>query len=107
MTTEKNEKRLAMFEQIIAKGTGDPFVYYGRAMELRSLDRHRESLDAFADLAERHPDYVPTYLMAGQVAEILELPDEARRWYERGIERAAGKDPHAHSELTTALSALG
>ena len=106
MSTEKNQKRLAMFEQIIAKGTDDPFVYYGRAMELRSLERHRESLDAFGEIAERFPDYVPTYLMAGQVAELLGLPDDARRWYERGMERAAGKDPHAHSELGTALSAL-
>lgn len=102
-----SHERLAMFDQILAKGTDDPFVYYGRAMELRSLERHRESLDAFGVLAERFPEYVPTYLMAGQVAEILGLPDEARRWYERGIERAAGKDPHARSELSAALEALG
>lgn len=102
----KNEKRLAMFEQMIAKGSDDPFVWYGRAMELRALGRLDESLAAFGELADRHPDYVPTYLMAGQVAEQLARADEAARWYERGIEQATGRDPHAASELQMARDAL-
>lgn len=105
--SERNLKRLAMFEQMIEKGSDDPFVYYGHAMELRSLERLRESLSAFEQLAERFPEYVPTYLMAGQVAELLGLPDEAARWYDRGMEKAAGKDPHAHSELRAAREAVG
>jgi len=104
--SEKNEKRLAMFEQIITKGTDDPFVLYGRAMELRSLERLDESLAAFDEVATRFPDYVPTYLMAGQVAEALGRRDEARSWYDRGLDVSTSRDPHAHSELTAARGAL-
>lgn len=104
--TSKNLKRLEMLEQMIAKGSEDPFVRYGRAMELRSLDRLEDSLAAFTDLEQRSPEYVPTYLMAGQVAEQLGRLDEARAWYERGMEKARISDPHAFSELGAAREAL-
>lgn len=105
--TSKNEKRLAMFEQVIAKGTDDPFVYYGRAMELRSLGRLDDALEAFGEVRSKFPDYVPTYLMAGQVCEELDRSDDARAWYDQGLEVSAGKDAHAHSELSAARDALG
>ncbi len=103
---ERNRKRLAMLEQMIAKGSNDPFVWYGRAMELRALGRLEESLSAFGELSATHPDYVPTYLMAGQVAEELGRPEDARAWYDRGMDEAAGRDAHAHSELSAARAAL-
>lgn len=104
--TSKNLKRLEMLEHMIAKGSDDPFVRYGRAMELRSLERLEESLAAFGELEQRSPDYVPTYLMAGQVAEQLGRVDEARSWYDRGMEKARTSDPHAFSELSAAREAL-
>lgn len=104
--TSKNEQRLAMFDQMIAKGSEDPFVHYGRAMELRSLERLEDALEAFGELRERFPGYVPTYLMAGQVCEELDRVDDARTWYDQGLEVSAGKDPHAHSELQMARDAL-
>jgi tetratricopeptide (TPR) repeat protein len=99
--------RLAMFDKLIAKGTNDPFVYYGRAMELRGLARGDEALEAFASMRETFPAYVPQYLMAGQLAAELGQYALAREVMEQGLLQAeqAG-DSHAHSELTSALTSL-
>jgi len=93
-------KRLEMIEQVIAKGSRDPFHHYARAMELRSLGRVDEARAAFASVAADFPAYVPTYLMAAQLA--LEVGDaaSARTHADQGIARArAAGDDHALSEL--------
>jgi predicted RNA polymerase sigma factor len=96
-----------MLEQMIEKGSEDPFVYYAKAMELRKMEQLEDALQAFANVERRFPDYVPTFLMAGQVAEQLGRVDEARRWFERGIQvaRDAG-NAHAAHELEAALEEL-
>ncbi len=101
-------ERLAMLDKMIAAGSEDPFLHYARAMELRSLDRAQDALDAYADVRARFPDYVATYLMAAQVAQELELDAQAREWAEAGIEKAkaAGEDK-AVSELNQLLALLG
>jgi predicted RNA polymerase sigma factor len=100
-------KRLEMFEQVLAKGSQDPFHHYAHAMELRSLGRGPEALEAFARVAERFVDYVPTYLMAAQLADELGERERARSFCERGIEAATRKrDHHALSELQTFLQTL-
>jgi predicted Zn-dependent protease len=99
--------RLNMLEKLIAKGSEDPFVHYARAMELRSLGRGEAAMQAFRDLRERVPAYVPTYLMAGQLALEGADTDTARQFLEQGILRAreAG-DSHAEGELAKALDSL-
>ena len=100
-------KRLEMFDKMIAKGSNDPFVFYGQAMELRGLGHSAEALEAFGELRQRFPSYVPTYLMAGQLAAEVGQYQLAREFMEHGQRQAeqAG-DSHAHSELTSALSSL-
>lgn len=100
-------KRLAMFDTMIEKGSVDPFVHYARAMELRSLERSDEALDAFSSVAERFPAYVPTYLMGAQTASQLGNEKAAKSFLERGINaaRAAG-DGKALSELQGMLAGL-
>lgn len=100
-------KRLEMFDKLISKGSQDPFVYYGRAMELRSLGRSDESLEAFRELRERFSAYVPQYLMAGQLAAEVGNVTLARELFQQGLLQAqqAG-DSHAHTELTSALGTL-
>jgi predicted Zn-dependent protease len=104
MTTNK---RLQMLEAMIAKGTTDPFVRYARALELRGLGQLEAAYDAFVELRGLHPRYVPTFLMAGQVAISLGRSDDARAWLSDGviIAREEG-DEHARSELQQALDAL-
>lgn len=95
-------QRLAMIEQLIAKGSQDPFHHYARAMELRTLGRNDEALIAFAEVRSKFADYVPTYLMAAQLAQELDRRDEARAWADQGIETARAKgDDHALRELSS------
>lgn len=100
-------KRLDMIEQMIAKGSDDPFHFYARAMELRSLDRLEDALAAYGEVRARFPDYVATYLMAAQVAQELERDDDARAWAEAGVDKAqAAGDGKAVSELQQLLAVL-
>ena len=100
MSGSAAEKRLAMIEAMIAKGSKDPFHHYARAMELRSLGRTEDALSAFGEVRASFPTYVPTYLMAAQVAVELGKTDDAREWLTKGLEvaRAAG-DGKALGEL--------
>ena len=101
-------KRLELIDKTIAAGSKDPFPLYARAMELRSLGRKDDAMAAYGEIRDRFGAYVPTYLMAAQLAQELGKTDEARRWAETGAERArAAHDDHALSELGTFLSSLG
>lgn len=100
-------KRLALLEQMLQKGSSDPFHHYAHAMELRSLGRVAEALKAFSSVRERFADYVPTYLMAGQIAIELGETTSAREWLSAGIAKARASDnDHALSELQSALNTL-
>jgi tetratricopeptide (TPR) repeat protein len=99
--------RLEKLEQLIAKGTRDPFVRYARALELRGLGRLEQALAALEEVRALHPEYVPTFLMAGQVATQLDRVADARAWLEQGVAVAkAARDEHARTELQAALDAL-
>ncbi|MDB4977702.1 MAG: hypothetical protein JWN48_6043 [Myxococcaceae bacterium] len=100
-------KRLELFDKLIAGGSQDPFHYYARAMELRSLARAPEALASFAELCARFPEYVPSYLMAAQLAQELGEVGQARAHASAGVEAAkrAGNE-HALSELEALLEAL-
>jgi tetratricopeptide (TPR) repeat protein len=85
----------------------DPFAWYGLAMEYRSLERLDEAVATFEKLRAKSPDYVPMYLMCGQVLETLGRIDDARAWLTAGIGAARAKgDMHAASELDGALQTL-
>jgi hypothetical protein len=100
-------KRLELFDKLIQSGSSDPFHHYARAMELRSLGRGAEALDGFAGITARFPDYVPSYLMAAQLAQEAGDLARARDLASAGTEaaRRAG-DEHALSELTSFHDAL-
>jgi hypothetical protein len=101
-------KRLEMIEKVIAAGSRDPFHHYARAMELRSLGRVDDARTAFDAVEAAFPAYVPTYLMAAQLA--LEVGDtaSARAHADQGIARArAAGDDHALSELEALRARVG
>jgi predicted Zn-dependent protease len=76
-------------------------------MEYRSLTMTDEALKTFEALRSRSPDYVPMYLMCGQMLESMGRAGDARAWLESGVEAARAKgDGHALSELESALAAL-
>jgi tetratricopeptide (TPR) repeat protein len=96
--------RIATFKSFIARTPDDPFPRYGLAMELKSRGDLAAAWQAFTELLDQFPDYVPTYLMAGGTLVALGRRDEAAEVYRRGIDVAARKgDPHARGELETAL----
>jgi Flp pilus assembly protein TadD len=100
-------KRLEMLEKVIEKGTTDPFVRYARALELRGLGQLEPAVTAFVELRTLHPEYVPTYLMTGQVLCELGRTEQAREVLTEGIAVAQrARDEHARSELQQALDAL-
>lgn len=97
-----------MLEKMAGARPGDPFPQYGLAMEYRKLGQHAQARAAFDRLLQAHPDYVPSYLMYGQMLSAQGEPAEARAILQRGIEaaRRAG-DAHAEGELEQALGELG
>jgi predicted Zn-dependent protease len=99
-------KRLEFLVKLTATSE-DPFAWYGLAMEYRSLQRLDEAVATFEKLRVRSPDYVPMYLMCGQVLETLGRAADARAWLTAGIDAARAKgDGHALSELEGALHAV-
>jgi tetratricopeptide (TPR) repeat protein len=99
--------RLEMLDKLIARGSNDPFVYYARGMELRGAGRSDDALAAFEQVTERFPNYVPTYLMAGQLAAEAGAFERAREFLSKGIAAAkAAGDDHALSELSAALTTV-
>lgn len=100
-------KRLELFDKLLAGGSADPFHHYARALELRSLGRQSDALTALELTVGRFVDYVPSYLMAAQLADELGDKPRARELADRGIEaaRRTGND-HALSELTSLRATL-
>ena len=103
----KPNKRLLFLEKTTAAGSEDPLAWYGLAMEYRKMERWDESLQTFTTLRTKKPDYVPLFLMCGQMLLEANRRDDARAWLEAGIEVAKAKnDSHALGELESALSSL-
>jgi hypothetical protein len=106
----RSSKRLEFLLKVTGaggSGQADPFAWYGLAMEYRGLAMTDEALKTFESLRLRSPDYVPMYLMCGQMLESMGRATDARAWLESGIQAARAKgDSHALSELEGALAAL-
>ena len=99
-------KRLEMLEKLARGGSADSFALYALAMEYRKEGRASDALATFESLRARDPEYLPMYLMAGQLLTDEERIAEARGWLEAGIELATRKgDMKAKSELSAALEA--
>ena len=101
------EQRLEAFRKIVEQRPDEPFARYSLAMTYRTLGQGEEAVREFEALSRRAPDYVPTYLMMGQVLEGLGRAAEAAEAYERGIAAATRmNDQHARTELGQALEVL-
>ena len=99
--------RIATFKTFIERTPSDPFPRYGLAMELKTRGDLAGAWAAFAELIEKFPDYVASYLMAGGTLVGLGRRDEAAEIYRRGVEVATRRgDSHARGELESALSEI-
>ena len=97
--------RLEMLQKMAASGKADAFALYALAMEYRSAGRNDDALRTFEALRAKDEDYLPMYLMAGQLLCELGRVPEAREWLEAGVDLATTKrDTKAKSELMAALA---
>jgi predicted Zn-dependent protease len=101
------EQRIDAFRAFVARSPDDPFARYSLAMALRGAGQAEDAVAEFRETARRKPDYVPTYLMLGQVLQGLGRDAEAAEAYEHGIAAATrANDMHARGELEQALEAV-
>jgi len=100
--------RIATFKSFIEQKPDDPFPRYGLAMEYRNTGRYQEAQKVFDTLIETFPDYLASYLMAGNNLVDLDRRDDARATLQRGIE-VAGRQGNGHTkaELQSALAEIG
>lgn len=99
--------RLAMLLKMVAAKPDEPFVRYGLAMEYRKLARTDDAVEAFEALLDRHPDYVPAYLMFGTMLESAGRREQAIAVFDRGLAAAQQSgDDHALGELRAARDGL-
>src|SRR6187549_2903352 len=88
--------RIGTFKTFISRSPADPFPRYGLAMEYKGSGALDEAWVTFEELLTKFPDYVPTYLMAGQTLVALGQTEKAVGVLSTGIEVAARKgDLHA------------
>jgi predicted Zn-dependent protease len=103
-----SKTRRQQIEAMLREDPGDPFLWYGLAMEQLAAGEHESALGTFDELRRRDPDYVPAYVQAGQLLARLDREDEARAVYQVGIAVARKKgDLHAAGEMEGFLDGLG
>lgn len=96
-----------MLESMISSGKADSFGFYALAMEYRKESRLEDSVKTFQILRERDPEYLPMYLMAGQIFVSAARFTEARDWLQAGLRLAESRrDAKAFAELQAELGQI-
>ncbi len=105
---DQKKTRRQVLEEFVAKKPEDAFSRYGLAMECMNGGDPATADTHFRALIECNADYIPAYLMYGQLLARESRTGEAKQVLSNGI-AAAGKkgDQHASSEMETLLSELG
>jgi len=97
--------RIEILQQLLAQNPENTFVRYGLAMELVKSGELERAMHEFSSVLKTDPAYGAAYFHGGQTLEKLGRLDDARDYYRRGVANA--RDPHARSELQSALDILG
>ena len=99
--------RIEILRAMVAQNPADAFARYGLAMEFVNSGQMENAVAEFQALLEHNPNYAAGYFHGGQVLEKLGDVQQARAFYEKGIE-VTGRtgDQHARSELQAALDML-
>ena len=100
-------KRLVMLEKVTASAAADSFAFYCLGMEYRKEGRVDDAMAAFGTLRTRDANYLPMYLMAGQMLREASRLEDAASWLKQGIELASQKnDSKALGELESELATV-
>jgi predicted Zn-dependent protease len=105
--TDPKKTRRQMLEEFVAQKPDDAFSRYGLAMECMNSGDPSAADGHFRALVDRNPDYIPAYLMYGQLLARESRTDEAKQVLSSGIAAASKKsDDHARSEMEALLGEL-
>jgi Tfp pilus assembly protein PilF len=107
MTTASTSRRDAL-EKFLQENPNDAFARYGLALDCMNGGDTASAEKHFRILLEKNPDYVPGYLMFGQLLARLQKNEDAREVFTRGMSaaRKAG-NTHAFNEMENFLLELG
>ena len=99
--------RLEEIKAILEQNPSDPFVRYALALEYKNLGMHEQAHQTFTELEKLHPEYVPAYLMHGNLLVQMKQKQQARQIFQMGILRSqTARNQHALGELNQALEQL-
>ena len=99
--------RLEILTQLVERNPKDSFALYGLAMEYAAREEYEKAIEHFRKVCEVSPNYSYAYYHAGRVLTKMGQIEEARRFYEKGIEATTRSgDLHAKGELEAALAEL-
>jgi thioredoxin-like negative regulator of GroEL len=105
--TDQKKTRRQMLEEFVARKPDEAFSRYGLAMECMNSGDSAAADTHFRALLERNADYIPAYLMYGQLLARESRAGEAKQVLSTGIAAAAKKgDDHARSEMEALLNDL-
>jgi cytochrome c-type biogenesis protein CcmH/NrfG len=105
--TDQKKTRRQMLEEFVSKKPDDAFSRYGLAMECMNGGDPAAADIHFRALLASSPDYIPAYLMYGQLLARESRAGEARQILSTGIAAAAKTgDQHARSEMEALLNDL-
>ena len=105
--TDQKKTRRQMLEEFVSKKPDDVFSRYGLAMECMNSGDPAAADTHFRALLERHADYIPAYLMYGQLLARESRTGEAHQVLSTGIAAATKEgDQHARSEMEALLNEL-
>src|SRR6266571_8291348 len=105
--TEQKKTRRQMLEEFVATKPDDAFSRYGLALECMNNGDSASAGLHFRALLERNADYIPAYLMYGQLLVREQRIEEAKQVLANGIVAAVKKgNEHARSEMEALLTEL-
>src|SRR6266566_1998343 len=95
--TEQKKTRRQMLEEFVAKKPDDAFSLYGLAMECMNGGDPAAADTHFRTLLERNADYIPAYLMYGQLLARESRTSELNRVNCRGRGCGARRFPRVRA----------
>ena len=101
-------QRLETLRSLIEQDPANSRFRYMLAMEIANSGDLAGASLVFEEVVQRDADYSAAYFHGGQTLEKLGRIEEARTFYQRGIEATTRNgDGHTRSELQSALAMLG
>jgi Tfp pilus assembly protein PilF len=99
-------ERIDKLKELLTQQPADSFLRHALALEYIKIGDQTKARLTFEELLSEEPDYIGSYYHLAKLLESLGEKEQAIAWYEKGLERARGKDQHAYNELLAAYEDL-